>query len=179
MKPGLELIKTACITVLGSGFAPIASGTWGSLVSAMVLAGCAAAAASSGSSYAAFQILICIGGLAACVLSVVWGGWAVQRFGSADPKPFVLDEFAGQWFAMLLMPASPGLGGGWLAVLTTQFILFRIIDVLKPPPASQFEALPGGWGILLDDVASGIYANLAGQAIWRFSPLAAWLAAAA
>ena len=54
-----------------------------------------------------------------------------------------------------------------LAVLAVQFFFFRLFDVIKPPPGRQLEKLHGGWGILLDDIAAGIYANIVGQIIFR------------
>ncbi len=60
-------------------------------------------------------------------------------------------------------------------VLVGQFLLFRVFDVVKPPPARQAEALPAGWGILTDDLIAGVYANLVGQVIWRVTPLAGML----
>jgi phosphatidylglycerophosphatase A len=54
------------------------------------------------------------------------------------------------------------------AVLAVQFFLFRLFDVVKPPPARQLERLPAGWGILLDDLAAGIYANIVGQVVFRY-----------
>ena len=55
-----------------------------------------------------------------------------------------------------------------LVVLAVQFFLFRLFDVIKPPPGRRLEKLHGGWGIVLDDVFAGIYANLVGQAIIRW-----------
>lgn len=178
MSRGGELFKTMSVTVLGSGFAPFASGSWGSLAAAGLLALLVAATNALQLPRAAFEGAVVAGILIACVLSVSFGEWAIARFGRKDPKPFVLDEFAGQWLAMLLMPAPPALGVGWLAVLGGQFFLFRLFDVWKPTPGRQLERLPAGWGILCDDLSSAIYANLVGQALWRFVPaLSSWLAA--
>lgn len=180
MSQRLDGVRVACITVLGSGFAPFASGSWGSLVAVLLFAilwtVCTALHAPRG----ALEAATVIGIVVACVLSVVWGKWAVARFGSKDPKPFVLDEFAGQWIALLAAPVVWPLGGfaldvRWLGVLGSQFLLFRFFDVLKPPPARQMERLPDGWGILLDDLFAGLMANLVGQFAWRvLLPLAGY-----
>ena len=88
----------------------------------------------------------------------------------------MLDEFAGQWFALLALPV--GLDAGLRAVACVvggQFVLFRVLDIVKPPPAFGLQRLPAGWGILVDDLAAGAYANLVGQLLWRLTPLAAWL----
>jgi phosphatidylglycerophosphatase A len=110
------------------------------------------------------------------VVSVAWGEWAVEYFRDNDPKQFVLDEFAGQWVALLVLPASLT-AETWAFVLVAggQFVLFRIFDIIKPPPARQAERLPAGWGILTDDLFAGLYANLVGQLLWRATPLASWL----
>jgi len=63
-------------------------------------------------------------------------------------------------------------------VIGGQFVLFRALDVIKPPPARGLERLRAGWGILLDDLVAGAYANVLGQLLWRATPLAAWLAKA-
>ncbi len=117
-----------------------------------------------------------LGVAAASHFAVHWGEWAIAEFGRKDPKPFVLDEFAGQWIALMFLPpvAFSGLFG-FGAVFATQFFLFRLFDVLKTPPAAQAERLPAGWGILVDDLVAGVYANLAGQALWRLTPFAVWL----
>lgn len=168
--------KAQFITVLGSGHAPFASGSWGSLTSCVLFAALWALVGQVGGGDRVLWGLTWLGVFGACVLSVKWGPWAVQRYGSKDPKPFVLDEFAGQWIALLYIPL--GTQTHWVAlvwIVGVQFVLFRIFDVLKPPPAAQLERLPDGWGILLDDLFAGLYANLAGQALWRWTALPAWL----
>ncbi|QOJ14195.1 MAG: phosphatidylglycerophosphatase A [Planctomycetia bacterium] len=173
---GADLLRTACVTVLGSGFAPFASGTWGSLAAAAMLIGAVAMVRGGGGGDGAVQVVIAVGVLAACWASVAFGPWAVARFGRKDPKPFVLDEFAGQWLAMLALPGAALLSVGWLTQLGFQFVLFRALDVWKPAPGRQLERLPHGWGILLDDLSSAVYANLIAQAAWRVPALSTWLA---
>jgi phosphatidylglycerophosphatase A len=85
-----------------------------------------------------------------------------RRTGIKDPSIVVVDEIIGMWISLFLLPWTP-------AVVIAAFFLFRLMDVVKPPPARGFERLPGGWGIVLDDVMAGIYANLAvrvGLWIW-------------
>lgn len=174
-----DRIREACITVLGSGHAPFASGSWGSLAALVIFVLLWVPLGAAGLSAGARDLILTVPGIAiACVLSVAWGRWALERFDSKDPKPFVLDEFAGQWVSLLVLP--PVIGDGWLAIAAVfagQLFLFRVFDVLKPPPAAQLERLPEGWGVLCDDLMAGVYANLAGQALWRLSPAAAWIAA--
>jgi phosphatidylglycerophosphatase A len=101
----------------------------------------------------------------AAAVGIGLGRWAVEFFHSEDPKPFVLDEVAGQWLALIAIPFH-STGGLFLAV-TTQFFLFRFFDIVKPPPARQAESLPFGWGVVTDDLAAGVYANIVGQIIFR------------
>jgi phosphatidylglycerophosphatase A len=175
-----DRVKAAFITVLGSGYAPAASGSWGSLVAVALFSVLWFALVSAGAVSRSSLLIATLAGIAlACVLSVRWGEWAIATFGRKDPKQFVLDEFAGQWIALLMMPVVPGASLKTLAVVWgLQFFLFRLFDVLKPPPARQLEQLPAGWGILLDDLFAGLYANLAGQAILRWTPLTAWFGVA-
>lgn len=174
-----DRLKEACITVLGTGYARIAPGSWGALAALGIFVVLWVPLGSLGLSPAARDLVLTLPGVAlASLLSVVWGSWAIIRFGSKDPRQFVLDEFAGQWMALAVLP--PVIFDGPLtfaAVLAGQWFLFRVFDVLKPPPAAQLERLPGGWGVLCDDLMAGVYANVAGQAIWRLTPAAAWLAA--
>ncbi len=169
-------IRAACLTVLGSGYLPLAPGTWGSLVGLISFGAFWLILRSARAPQAVLELLLAAGILLASWLSVRWGGWAIAHFGCADPKPFVLDELAGQWLALL--GVTVGLGGesgSLAAVLASQFLLFRAMDIVKPPPARAAERLPTGWGILADDLLAGIYANLVGQVLWRLTPLADWI----
>jgi phosphatidylglycerophosphatase A len=171
-----DQLKTACITVLGSGFAPLASGSWGSLAAVILWAPLWLLPAAWGGPRWAVEISTLAGILLASWLSVAWGQWAIRRFASKDPKPFVLDEFAGQWVALLWLPIS--LHADWTTlawVVGGQFLLFRLFDIIKPPPARQVEKLPDGWGILIDDLFAGLFANIAGQLVWRFTTAATTL----
>lgn len=172
----LDRIKAACITVLGSGYL-WPPGTWGSAVAALAFVLVWWLTGLSGGPGRAVDAIVIAGVLASSATCVIWGEWAIQRFQRADPREFVLDEFAGQWIALLALPLAGHLSPTALAaVVFSQFVLFRVADVIKPPPARQFEKLPAGWGILMDDLMAGVYANIAGQLLWRLTPLAAWLA---
>jgi phosphatidylglycerophosphatase A len=80
---------------------------------------------------------------------------------SKDPQFVVIDEVAGQLIALIAAPLS------W-KTFAAGFILFRIFDILKPPPVRQLEKLPEGVGIVLDDVAAGLYALLVMQLLLHF-----------
>lgn len=82
-------------------------------------------------------------------------------YGKKDPQFVVIDEVAGQLISLIAVPVS------WKSVLLG-FILFRGFDIVKPPPVRQLERLPQGTGIVLDDVAAGLYALAVMQAILHF-----------
>ena len=176
--PG-DSLKSACITVLGSGHLRPAPGTWGSAVSVVLFAGLWCLCANVIDARWALEASIVVGVVVSSVLSVVWGEWAIARFASKDPRQFVLDEFAGQWVALLCLPMSLSADLWTFAcVVGGQFVLFRVMDILKPPPARQLERLPAGWGILVDDLFAGAYASVLGQLAWRLTPIGGWLGAA-
>ncbi len=139
-------LETILATGFGVGLAPIAPGTAGSLV------GLALFWPMRGWPFA--------GQAAACValfaLGTAAAGHVAKRVGREDPGIVVVDEIVGMWVTLLLVPFSV-----WTA--TAGFLLFRAMDVWKPYPARDLEALHGGLGIMADDVAAGLYANVALQ----------------
>ena len=86
-------------------------------------------------------------------VGVVASTRVARGVGLEDPGIVVVDEVVGMWTSLLFLPFTP-------ATAIAGFVLFRIMDVFKPYPARQFESLPGGWGIMTDDLMAGIYANL-------------------
>ncbi len=70
-----------------------------------------------------------------------------------DPGPVVIDEVVGFFVSTAFLPQSLLLG-------VAAFFGFRMLDILKPSPAREAEALPGGWGVVVDDVVAGMYVNL-------------------
>jgi phosphatidylglycerophosphatase A len=142
-------------TGLGSGYSPFAPGTAGSAVGLLLfwpLAGRPPAQVLT-----ATAVLVLIGTLAA--------HHAARRLGEKDPGLVVVDEVAGQWVSLLLLPFTFG-------TAMVAFFLFRLMDVLKPWPARDLERLPGGLGIVADDIMAGVYANLllrAGLTVWPVS----------
>ncbi|HCV44041.1 MAG TPA: phosphatidylglycerophosphatase A [Bacteroidetes bacterium] len=75
---------------------------------------------------------------------------------AADPSIVVIDEIVGMWIALLFVPKT-------IVAVVIAFFAFRAFDIVKPPPARQLERIPNGWGIMLDDVVAGVYANIAIQ----------------
>jgi phosphatidylglycerophosphatase A len=138
----------AIATFFGAGLLKPGPGTWGSVAAALLWFAAATVGHLDGS-----HLLFATAAAAALaiVLGIPAGTIVARESAREDPGHVVIDEVAGQWIALLACP--PDWKHGLLALL-----LFRIFDILKPPPARQLERLPGGWGILLDDVAAGIFA---------------------
>lgn len=84
--------------------------------------------------------------------------------GRKDPNHIVIDEVAGQLVTLIACPLL------WQALLAG-FILFRVFDVLKPPPVRSLERLPEGTGIVVDDLGAGVYALIALQLLLHFGVL--------
>lgn len=169
-----ERLRLACLTLLGSGYLPLAPATWASALIALLWAAIWWLLTGLSAARWPIECVTAAGIVLACWLSVRWGAWAVAHFGHRDPKPFVLDELAGQWVALLGLPLVGGASGFAWAV-GGQFVLFRVMDILKPPPAYQIQRWPAGWGILADDLIAGLYANAVGQLVWRLSAAPHWL----
>ena len=162
------------MTGLGSGYSPIASGTAGSAVAIVIAMAAWATVTTTGVNPLLLDVTWVILTLLASLGCVVWGPWAIKYFAELakksgkkpeDPGHVVLDEWAGQWIALLAIPMPTFERAA--AVLIVQFFVFRLFDIIKPPPARQFEKLPAGWGILMDDLAAGVYANIIGQIVFR------------
>lgn len=143
-------------TFFGTGRLRPGPGTWGSAAAVLIWAGVSRLLVPSRQA----PVL-----LALAVLAVAVGIPAATRFartsGTKDPQSVVIDEVAGQWITLLFAPVS------WKTLLVG-FILFRSFDILKPPPVRQLEGLPEGTGIVVDDVAAGVYALVVMQLILHF-----------
>lgn len=131
-------------TFLGIGFLRPGSGTWATAVTAAIWLVVIA--------YSSHPILVTvIAALLVTALGVPVSSVVARECSITDPGFVVIDEVAGQLIAFIAIPAR------WQYVLAS-FILFRGFDILKPPPLRKIEKLPGGWGIMLDDVGAGLYA---------------------
>jgi phosphatidylglycerophosphatase A len=92
----------------------------------------------------------------AIIILGIWSSNAVSKIWGKDPARVVIDEVAGMCISLLFIPVS-------LKYVVAALILFRFFDIAKPLYIRKLEKLPGGWGIMLDDVLAGIYANVALQ----------------
>jgi len=91
----------------------------------------------------------------------VWAaGRASEIFRRHDDGRITIDEVAGMLVSLAWLPAR-------LEVAALAFVLFRVFDIWKPFPAGAAERLPGGLGVMADDLVAGVYANLGGQLVWR------------
>lgn len=136
-------------TSFGAGFSPVAPGTMGALFAVAVW-------------YLLFVLLdyatlmwTLSGLIVAFTVLGVWSSSVSERYWGEDPSRVVMDETVGEWIALLAVPAS----GHWGYVLAA-FVLFRFFDIVKPLGVRSMEKLKGGYGIMADDILSGIYAAI-------------------
>ena len=128
-------------TGLGSGYTPKAPGTAGSLLALLIF------------------FIFPLNSIYWFILSIlfffvgVWSGSEIEKDKGEDPGLVVIDEMVGQWLAVIFLPYS------WLTLLIG-FILFRVFDIFKPYPINRSQKLKAGWGIMIDDVLAGVYANI-------------------
>lgn len=151
----LSFLAHAVATGFGAGHSPVIPGTAGSAVGLLL--------------YWPLAPLGTPAQLAAIVVVLLLGIGAAEhvarRVGLEDPSLVVVDEIVGQWITLVFLPFTP-------LTAALGFVLFRVMDVVKPWPARQLEHLHGGFGIMADDVMAGIYANLALRVLLLALPLA-------
>jgi phosphatidylglycerophosphatase A len=140
------LWATLIATFFGVGRLRPGPGTWGSAAAMLLWAALARALSQPLRTpiVIALAILVTLIGIPAATL-------VARASGKKDPQFVVIDEVAGQLIALIAVPLA------WKTFLAG-FILFRAFDITKPPPVRQLEKLPEGTGIVLDDVAAGLYA---------------------
>ncbi|MBA2353149.1 MAG: phosphatidylglycerophosphatase A family protein [Luteitalea sp.] len=155
----MNRLALAVATALGVGYVPFAPGTFGSVAGLLVYLPVRA----SGLAWVE---------LAAIVVVFLVGAWAAtaaeRHFGHIDPGPIVVDEVMGMLVTLALLPVS-------VVGALTGFVLFRIFDVIKPPPCNSLEALPGGWGVMSDDLMAAVYAHVCLRLLAWWLP--AWILA--
>jgi phosphatidylglycerophosphatase A len=135
-------------TVGGLGRAPVAPGTWGSLVGLLVGA-MSLRLARAPSLLILLAVAWCLGAFL-CAL-------AERELNRHDPPAVILDEVLGMAAVVIVLPWTLTSWGR----LAIAFLLFRAFDVSKPPPVRQLACLPGGWGIMADDAGAAAYTALA------------------
>jgi phosphatidylglycerophosphatase A len=136
------------------GYAPLAPGTFGSAAGLLVFY----AVRSTGSTAVELLTIVVLFAIG------IWSGTAAEHhFGGVDPGPIVLDEVVGMLITLALLPVNP-LGA------FVGFLVFRVLDVIKPFPSARFEKLPGGLGVMADDGMAAIYGNLVMRALIAAAP---------
>jgi phosphatidylglycerophosphatase A len=139
------------------GYVPVAPGTFGSAAGLAVFYA-VRSTESAGVELAAIVGLFAIG---------IWSGTVAEHhFGGVDPSPVVLDEVVGMLLTLAFLPVNPI--GAFVG-----FLVFRLLDVLKPWPSARFEALPGGLGVMADDGMAAVYGNLLMRGLIAVTP--GWL----
>jgi phosphatidylglycerophosphatase A len=140
-------------TGAGAGYVPGAPGTAGTLIAIPLSLALNRLAGDS-------VVLAALTLIAFTALAIWSADKAEAIFGEKDSQKIVVDEIAGFMLANFAAPAG-------LAPLITAFILFRFFDIIKPYPARRAERLPGGAGIVLDDLVAGLYSLVSVRlALW-------------
>ncbi len=137
-----SLVATFC----GIGRLRPGPGSWGSAATVLLWAALAHALALSLRTPIATALAVLV-----TLIGIPAATQVARGSGIKDPQFVVIDEVAGQLVTLIAVPLA------WKSFLAG-FILFRAFDIVKPPPVRQLEALPEGLGIVLDDVAAGLYA---------------------
>jgi phosphatidylglycerophosphatase A len=148
LSPPAHFFPRVIATVGFIGYAPVAPGTMGSVATALVFL--------LFPSYLSKWPLVI--GLLPLFAIAVWSAQQMAASGDVqsckvDPQEVVIDEAMGMAVTLAFVPLN-------LKTIGLGFLLFRIFDVTKPFPVRRSEKLPGGWGIVMDDVIAGIYANV-------------------
>lgn len=140
------------------GYVPVAPGTFGS-AAGLLLFGAVRWWGSPVIEIAVIAVLLVVG---------VWSShMAEKHFGGVDPAPVILDEVVGMLMTLALIPVN-------VTGAIVGFLIFRLLDVVKPWPANRFEALPGGLGVMADDAMAAVYGNLLLRGFVALAP-AGWL----
>ena len=145
-RPRAPLWSTLVATFFGVGYIKPGPGTWGSAAGLLLWAALSYRLPASTRTPA--NIIL---GLAVTLIGIPAATQVARAFAKKDPQFVVIDEVAGQLITLIAAPLT------WKTFLAG-FILFRAFDIVKPPPVRQLEKLPEGTGIVLDDVAAGLYA---------------------
>ncbi len=140
-------------TTFGLGYLRPASGTWGSMPPAIIVL----LMLLTGTPAWIITITMALIVVAFTIACIMGGDEAEARFNRKDPGQVVADETAGMAVAMLWLPSQAN-DGFIMAVFTVGlcFVMFRILDVIKPWPIGGLQRIPGGWGIVIDDLLAGL-----------------------
>ena len=152
-------MRRLAASCFGLGRLPLAPGTWGSLPPAAIFA----LMWHFETPAILISIVMAALALAGSVICVKFAPAAIAATGRTDPREVVADEFAGQAVTFLAIPflTTAAISTKQIFITTVLgFLLFRLLDIIKPWPIHKAEKLPKGWGILADDLLAGIYAAI-------------------
>lgn len=155
MKSWQDRLLLAVATCCGLGYSPIFPGTAGALLGVVIYVPIGLLV--PGEPWQ--SLLIGLALVVSSMVTVALGPWAEKRFERKDASCFVTDEVAGFLLTVLLFraPSDAAPAVFWLTALWA-FVVTRIIDMVKVPPARQLEKIPAGWGVLADDLLGSLYA---------------------
>ena len=138
-------------TSFGAGFLPVAPGTWGALVGILLW----------------LPLYIWCPGMPAWIVSVAalvffaiagtWASGVSEKYWGKDPVAACVDETVGQLISLLPLCGGPDVAPWWMIVVS--LALFRFFDIFKPLGIRKMESLPGGWGMMADDILAAVYAG--------------------
>lgn len=144
-------------TFLGVGYLPKMPGTWGTAAAFGIYMLLPESIFITPGVFFALPALLLL-----CLFAVYVSGKAELNLGH-DAGSIVIDEVCGYFTAVLFLPKSILIG-------VYAFLFFRVFDIAKPYPVSRSQKLPGGWGVVADDVIAGVFANVLTQIIIRIYP---------
>ena len=156
MKTTKLSFSTLVASLFGIGFIPFMPGTFGSLAAFGIYMLIPA-------SFWFYGQYIVMGLLLVLALAAVFISRAAEKILGEDAGSIVIDELLGYFVATLFLPHN------WLIGLYA-FILFRVFDIAKPFPIYRSQRISGGWGVVIDDLIAGLYANLLIQILIRIYP---------
>jgi len=147
-------------TALGCGYLRPAPGTWAAGAAAVMASGAIVLLPQ------VFHVVLIIATLAATIAGLAASGTAIRRTGLLDPSIVVIDEVAGMWVALCVVPTAL-LVARPISVVFVAWLLFRLFDIGKPWPLNRMEELPGSVGIMTDDLAAGALAGMLTLAVFH------------
>lgn len=155
-------------TMFGLGSLRPAPGTWGSLPPVAIAGTLIAIGAGPAQQPVVYHAVLLGVFLLGCLACIFQGDRAEVLFLAKDPPGVVADEVAGMCLPLMFLPAAATADAGVsIFTLIYAFICFRVMDIIKPPPAAGLQRVPGGWGILLDDLMAAFYAMALVQIMTR------------
>jgi phosphatidylglycerophosphatase A len=144
-----NILIDALASFFYTGFIPYAPGTWASLIATLIWIVIPV------ESVTIRIIIVC----SAFVIGIIVAGLSELKSGIVDPSYVVIDEVAGMWLALLLLPKIQR--PNHIPMILLAFLVFRFFDITKIYPIKNLERLGGGFGIMIDDIAAGIFTAIA------------------